>query len=132
MWFAFAKKQAISLLNYFIAGVDIGVQSGAPVIVLKVAIQNPSNENFTVNAIVGNLYANNQLIGNVSSFVNVPVAGASQSLLPINVRISLIGIAADVYNLISNHNGLSQTINFKGTINASGIIAPIDLTYKIL
>lgn len=129
----FTKASAAKNLKFFIASVSAEMHGATPVIVLQVMIQNPTNESYTVSALVGNLSSSTgYLIGNVSGFQPVPVAARSQQLYPVNVRVNLIGTALDIFNLISNGNGLTQVVSFDGAINVSGVVVPIELDYKLL
>lgn len=131
-WLILGKKQAIENLQFYIANVSASMDGFTPVITLNVAIQNASNEAFTINSIVGTLKSNGYSIGTVSSFASVPIAAAAESVYPVQVRLSAIGIAMDAYNQIIQHLGVSQTLTFDGTINAGGIIAPLNISYKVV
>lgn len=129
----FSKASAAHNLKFFIATVSAEMQGATPVIVLQVMIQNPTNEAYQVNALVGNLSTSTgYLIGNVSGFTPVPIAAQSQQLYNVNVRVNLIGTALDIFNLVSNGQGLTQIVKFDGAINVSGLVVPIELDYKIL
>lgn len=129
----FTKASAAKNLKFFISSVSAEMQGATPVIVLQVMIQNPTNEAYQINALVGNLSTNSgYLIGNVSGFQPVPVAAQSQQLYNVNVRVNLIGTALDIFNLVSNGQGLTQIVRFDGAINVSGVVVPVELDYKIL
>lgn len=130
-WLILGKKQAIENLQFYIANVSASMDGLTPIITLNVAIQNASNEAFTIHSIVGTVKANGYTIGTVSSFASVPIAAAAESVYPIRVRISPVGIALDAYNQIISHMSISQTLEFDGTINAAGIIAPLKISYKV-
>lgn len=130
-WLLWAKTKAIDKLQFYVSGIDASLVNGSPVIGLTIAIQNPTNEQFFINSVVGRLTANGQSIGNVSSFAQVPVPPVSVAYYPVQIRINLVGAALTIYNLITGRIGTSQTVGFEGSINASGIVAPIDLTATI-
>jgi LEA14-like dessication related protein len=129
-WF-YTKKQAIGLLNYYIANVGLSFDGFTPILRLNIGIQNPSNASFVIKDFVGNLVANGNNIGTMSSFVPLDVPAASQVVYPIYVRLNLIGIVSDIVNLIQNKSGIAQDIELTGFVNASGVVAPIDLKYKL-
>ena len=129
-WF-YTQKKAIGLLNYYIHGVDIDFDGLSPILKLDIGIQNPSNSSFQVRDFVGNLTANGNNIGTMSSFIPLEVPPASQVVYPVYVRMNPIGIVEDIINLLQSKSGISQTINLSGFVNASGVVAPISLTYKI-
>jgi hypothetical protein len=136
-YLVFSKKKAIGLLNYFISGIAIGSDNNTPVMRVEIGIQNPTNEDFQIRAVVGNLKATSidgstYNIGNVSSFVSLSVRPASQVIYPLYVRLNAIAIVSDIVNTIMQGSGPSQVITVEGTVNASGIVAPVTLSYKIL
>lgn len=130
-WIYWAKGKAIDRLQFYIKGIGTSIQAGQPVITLSIAIQNPTNETFTIRSVVGNLSSNGQVIGRVTSNSEVFVQAAGQSLYPLNIALSIGGLGLAIYNLISQGIGTSQTIGFSGAVNASGIVAPIDITATI-
>ena len=130
-WLVYSQKKAIGLLNYFISGVAISFDGVTPIMRLSIGVQNVSNESFLIKSFVGNLVSNGSVIGNVSSFVPVNIPPASQVNYDVYVRMSLIGVVQDIVNLIQKKSGVAQTVTLQGYVNASGLIAPVDLTYKI-
>lgn len=129
--FFWAKSSAVHLLKYYVDGVSANIVNGYPVITLNIAVQNPSNEQFTIKSVIGVLTANGQPIGNVQSNAEVVIKPASQSDYPINVRVKLEGIVLTVFNLITQGIGGAQTLGFSGDINASGVVAPVDIVLSI-
>lgn len=119
-------------MNYFIAGISAKWQGTAPVIELKLGIQNPTDHVFNLKSIVGNLYSGNNFIGNVSSYADVTIKGRSQAVVPVDIRISLIGVAIDLYNLLVNGNGREHTISFSGYVNGNGVTVPLEVSYKVI
>lgn len=130
-YYLYTQKRAISLLNYYIHGVALDFQGLAPILKIDIGIQNPSNTGFEVRDFVGNLVANGNNIGTMSAFTPLTVAPASQVIYPVYIRLNAIGIVEDIIQLIQSQSGISQTIALTGYVNASGIVAPINLTYKI-
>lgn len=129
--FFWAKSKALTALQYYISDVGADFVNGKPIIILDVAIQNPTNERFTIQSIVGTLKLNGQPIGQVQSFVSRDVLPVNATIYPVNIIVSNLGIGMTVYNLITQGIGTSQTVSFDGSINASNIVAPINLSAKI-
>ena len=125
------KKKAIGFLNYYIQGIGLTFDGFTPIMKLNIGIQNPSNTSFTVKDFVGNLSCNGNNIGTMSSFTPMEIPAASQIIYPLFIRMNLIGIVSDIIALLENQSGIEQDIELTGFVNASGIVAPIDLKYKI-
>lgn len=130
-WLVLAQKKALNLLNYIIQGVGLSWEGITPILNITLLIQNVSNENYTINSFVGNLYSGSTLIGNVSSFTPTQVLPSSQTLYNLKIRLSLIGVVSDLVALINQGSGIAQNLTLNGYVNASGIVAPVIITYKI-
>jgi LEA14-like dessication related protein len=130
-YFVYTQKKAIGLLNYYIKNVGLSFDGLTPLLLLNIGIQNPSNAQFVVNDFVGNISANGFNVGTIYSFRKLIVPPASQVVYPVIVRMNLISIVSDIINLIQSGSGISQTIVLTGVVNASGIVAPVTLNYKI-
>jgi hypothetical protein len=131
-WNAFNKAQASGTLNFYPASVsNISFDGITPVISLGIMAQNPSGQSFTVNSLVGNLFANDTLIGNVSSFTNTTIQPNSQQLYTVNVRMSLLGIVTDLIKSFRHETGLQQEIEFNAWANVNGYTLPLKLKYKV-
>lgn len=128
----YAQKRAAGFLNFYIQSVALAFDNLTPVLRLNIVVQNPSNEQFIVRSLTGQVYANDNPIGNVSSFVTVYVNPNSQVVLPVYVRLNVVSIVSDLLTLIQGGGGMSQTIKIKGNVNANSLVSPIDLSYKIL
>ena len=130
-WFLYTQKKAIGMLSYSIQSVGLNFDGLTPILRLNILVQNVSQEAFVINAFVGNLVSNGDTIGTMSLFGQYAVPAASQSILPIDVRLSLIGVVSDIVNVIQKGSGIAQNVSLTGYVNASGVVAPVNLTYKI-
>ena len=129
--YLFLAAKAVSTLNYFIQGVALKFDGFVPVLNLSIGIQNVSNESFEIRSFVGNLILDGQTIGTISSFAVVPILPASQTIYPISVRLSVIGAVTDIISLLQGNSGAPKNIDIVGNVNASGVVAPVNLSYKI-
>jgi hypothetical protein len=128
---AFSKAKAAGTLNFYPEGVrSLSFDGITPVISIGLVIQNPSSNSFQIKSLVGNLSANGFLIGNVSTYQPVTVRPNSQSVLVLNVRLSILGVVTDIINAFQG-NGVQQIMNFKAWANVDNYSAPITITYKI-
>lgn len=130
-WLLIAQKKAIALLSYSVEKVGVSFDGITPLLRLDILIQNVSAETFTIQSFVGNLLVNGYQVGTISSFTSLTIPAASQVVYPVVVRMSLIGVVSDLVNVITKGSGTSQVIQVNGFVNASGIVAPINLNYKV-
>lgn len=126
----FRKGKALGNLYFFPKSFKgIRFDGITPVMTLGLAVQNTSNQSFTVNSLAGELWANKYLIGNVSQFDSYTVKANSQTVIDVKVRLSLIGIVTDIINAISN-NTFSQTLELDSIANIDNLQVPIQLKFK--
>lgn len=127
----FTKSRALGTMNFYPDKVrQMEFDGATPVIQLGILAQNTSNQNLVVRSFAGNLYSNDFLIGNVSSFVPFQVAPNSQTLLILNVRLSLIGIVNDIIRAWTEKN-FTQNIQVRAYANIDNYQVPVNLSFKI-
>jgi len=92
-------------------------------------IQNPTNDNARVSAITGEVYLDNKLIADFSSFSEQNIAPRSESQFQIQATPTI-----GILQLITSKNwlkkGLAYTI--KGTANFDGIVLPFDYKANLI
>lgn len=129
------KKAAAGNLNFYPASVkNIHFDGVTPVITMGLAVQNTSNQKFTLRSMAGNLFAKsngqNYLIGNLSFFQQQDIFPNSSGVLWIDIRLSLISVVNDVIKDIQMGN-FSTDLKLTGTVNVDNYQIPMDLSYKI-
>ena len=128
---AFSKTQSAGTLNFYPASVkNLQMDGVTPVLTLNLAIQNPSSQAYTVKAVVGSLYANGFLIGNVGSYTQKQVIATGQTIYPLIIRLSLLGIVQDIINAFSG-NGAAQKVELNAYANVDDFNIPIKLLFNI-
>jgi len=128
---AFSKTQSAATLNFYPASIkNLQMDGVTPVLTLNLAIQNPSSQTYTVKAVVGSLYANGFLIGNVGSYVQKTIIGPGQTIYPLTIRLSLLGIVQDIINAFSG-GGAAQKVELNAYANVDDFNIPIKLLFNI-
>lgn len=125
-----SKSKALGNLYFYPHSLKgIKFEGITPVMTLGLAVQNTSNQSFTLRSIAGELYANSYPIGNISNFVPQTILPNSQTIIFINARLSLLSIVTNIINAIRN-NTFSQTLELDSTANIDNLQVPIDLKFK--
>jgi LEA14-like dessication related protein len=122
-----------SRLNFYIAKLVPRLQGITPVIDIYVGVQNPTGGTFTVQSVAGKVYVNENYLGDLSSFTLTTVKPNQQTFFVATLRMSLIGLASEVYNAITE--GLSTVtfnMKFNGTVNVNSVPVPVALGYRII
>jgi LEA14-like dessication related protein len=122
-----------SRLNFYVSKIVPRLQGITPVLDIYIGVQNPTGGTFTIQSAVGKVYANENFLGDLSSFTLTTVKPNQQTFFVASLRMSLIGLAQEVYNAISE--GLSTVtfnLKFNGTVNVNGVPVPIALFYRII
>jgi LEA14-like dessication related protein len=101
-----------------------------PEITATLIVQNTNNISFTVASIAASVSSNGTYIGNVSNFTPVEIPGNAQTTIPLTIQLQPIAVVNNIIGIITGGSG-STEIAINGSLNANGIQAPIDLTYKI-
>lgn len=109
---------------------NLSLSGFSPEITAELIVQNTNNVSFTVASIAATVSSNGTLIGNVSNFSQIEIPGNSQAVIPLTIQLQPIALVNNIIGIITGGAGSSE-ISVNGSLNANGIQAPIDLTYKI-
>ena len=95
---------------------------------LNFKIQNPTNQNGVVSAVTGEVYVNNNLVADFSSFGEQKIAAKSESDFNVIATPKL-----SIIQLLTQKGWLQQglTYTIKGTGNFDGIVAPFEYKAKL-
>jgi hypothetical protein len=125
----YRKQSALNTLQFYPYSLKgIKFDGITPVMTMGLAVQNTSNQNFTLNSFAGQLYANTYLIGNVGSFIPQNILANNQSVIYIDVRLSLLNIVSDIISAINN-NSLNQTFELDSTANIDNLQIPVKVKF---
>lgn len=125
------KIYSATALNFYPSKVSADMDGLTPTLRLTIAVQNPSDNQFILRSMVANLYANDNLIGNGFLYSPTVIKPLTTSFIALNIRLSLIGIAMDIYQAIVNKTGFSQALNLNAHTLVDGVLLPVNLDYKI-
>lgn len=76
------------------------------------------------------MYANGFLIGNVGSYIQRQVIPTGQTIYPLTIRLSLLGIVQDIVNAFSG-GGAAQKVELNAYANVDDFNIPIKLLFNI-
>ena len=95
---------------------------------LNFKIQNPTNQTGVVSAVTGEVYVNNNLVADFSSFGEQKIAAKSESDFNVIATPKL-----SIIQLLTQKGWLQQglTYTIKGTGNFDGIVAPFEYKAKL-
>lgn len=127
----FRKAQGLGKLNFFPASVKNFHFAGlTPVFTLGLGCQNTSNQSFTVHSIAGDVISNGYYVGTISAFYNQSILPNSQTILNVEVKLFLLGIANDLIQAFQTGN-FQQEMKIDATANVDNLQIPLDLKYKV-
>lgn len=105
-----------------------------PIIEVAIVVQNTSAMGVTVQSMAGNVFTsdggNSTLIGNVSFFQPVNIAGNSPSVIVFNVRARVLGIMNDVITAFQTKNFTKQ-LDFQCMANVGGLQVPVNFKIPV-
>jgi LEA14-like dessication related protein len=121
---------AANLVFYPSSITGLAFEGSSPVIYADLLIQNASDSSFTLSSLAGNLYTDDTLVGNVSSFQPLQIPANSQVTYPLTFRLSLIGLTNDIISAIQS-GVYPKKIHLDAKANGDGVQLPIDVVYQI-
>lgn len=130
---ALRKKAAVGTLRFVLRSVGADFSSPlAPKLKLTLGVQNPSNSNFNLKSVVGDLSVNGNYFANVNAFKSVDIKSNSETLLPITVEPSIGNVVTSVLQLIRLKGKTGLNVSLVGTVNADGVAYPLNTAFKWL
>jgi hypothetical protein len=73
-WSFISKALTVKKLNFLPLNADVSLSGIFPVLHLMFGVQNPTNNSFTVQSLVGDCWVNDNQVGSVSSFTQTLIA----------------------------------------------------------
>lgn len=125
------RLRSVTAITALFQGVSIAFEGIIPVLRITLLVQNVSNLPINVSAFTGYLYNGDKLIGTASMFNRITIPGATQVPVTFDVRLSLLGVVSDIVAKIQQGTGLSYDLRFSGSINAEGLLIPLDLNFAV-
>ena len=125
-----AKKSLASKLQFSFKSFSTSGSLTSPKINIHLSALNPSNQSAKINSIVGELYVNDNFIGDVTSFTAQTINPNAESDVSFVIKPSLLSGFTLVKNLILN-KAKGYKFNFRGNANVNGIVVPINESYSI-
>lgn len=127
----FRKSAAAGDLVFYPKGINaLQFKSGSPILKLNLGVGNTSNQSFTINALAGNLYTNDTYIGYVSNFEGITIPPQSEGNIPVNVKMSLIGVVSTLIDGLSNGTW-TQDLELSLKANVDNLVVPVTIKYKV-
>lgn len=121
----FRKGSGLQSLQFYPAAVQkITLEGMTPVLTIGLGVQNTSNQDFKLNSIAGNAYANNTYLGNISSFQPISIKRNSEQIVPLNFRLQFSGVVSNIVDAI-NSGSFNQALRLDLMANVDGLQVPI-------
>jgi len=130
-----AKAGVATRLNMFIGKIDIacsGFLCTAPIVTLNLIVQNPTETQLTIRSLSAKFFVNQQYVGDVFFFNNLPLVPMAETPFPVEARISAASVLSQVVAIIKGEQGIAAEMRMTGTCNVEGVNVPVDLQYKIV
>jgi hypothetical protein len=125
--FAFKNLNFVNKLEWEIKNVNASIGFFNSQIKLDVALKNNTSTVVNLESIVGVISVNNQIIGNVNYTTPLTIEAGRTTILTISSNILNTTFLTQLLQLIQNKTAI---VNFKGTVNAQGLILPINYDYN--
>lgn len=126
--FAYKNFNFIKKLEWQIKNVSAKFGFPSSQVFLDIALINNTDTIVKLNSIVGVISINNQIVGNVNFKTSLIIDAGKTTILTISANVLDTKVLQQLLLLIQNK---TATVNFKGTVNAQGLIIPIDYDYNL-
>lgn len=127
----FTRGKAAKKLQVFFNDLKLGEIKGLkiPDIYARFKVINPTNTDLSVTSIAGSIYLNGKLLTTVSNLERQTIPANTETLYSVKVVTPALNAAYALYNLIKNRK--DAEIEFKGTVNTTGVVIPIDESVNV-
>jgi len=126
-FFAYKNYNFVKKLDWKINDVRVNIAYPSTKIILDVALTNNTDTIVNLNSIVGVISVNGTMIGNVNYNTSLIIDAGKTTILTVAADVNNINFFNQILNSINNKTAI---VNFKGTVNAQGLIIPINYDYK--
>lgn len=126
--FIFGKSVAAKNLKISFQKITFGKFKGfsIPDIFLNFQVINPSGSGLLINSIVGDVFINGSLFSTVSQTVPITIPANNTQYIVVKMQTALTDAVSTILNLIRNNKRI--TVTFKGVVNSTGYMIPIEQT----
>jgi|APGre2960657404_1045060.scaffolds.fasta_scaffold71971_2 LEA14-like dessication related protein len=123
----FRKARTLTNLNFAIKGIDLDTKKKVASVDLRVI--NPTKNQITINSVVCDVLFQGEAIGTVSYLKDTVIAGQSEVILRMPVKVNPVAIVSLGLTILSTKQ---KSLNFtvKGTASADNILFPIEIDYS--
>ncbi len=125
-----AKKNAAERLSFSAAGIKASFQGYSIIITVNVRVTNPSDKAFSVQSLSGELYVNEDWIGEVSSYQNRVIQPFTDTIYPVTMNLPYDNVTQKIFDLINNFTGVD--VRLTGSANVDGVNVPTNIYYKVV
>jgi len=120
------KKVAISFQS-----LKFGGDLLSPKIIISLLLQNPTNQSFNINSIVGSVFLNDKFVGEINTFKKVVLTGNATGVIDVNLKLGLLQSFTTVKNIIKNKGLKTVVARVQGNANVDGLVLPFNENISI-
>lgn len=117
-------------LKFSFAGVAVKWEGITPILNLKFGIANVTTSEYIVQALTGDVYLNNKLIGMISTFDPITIKPLGVSYTTVNLRLSLTGVVEQIKSILNKE--ISGVVAFKGAVTVAGVSLPVSVEQNLI
>jgi len=126
-----SKAKAGGNVKVYLDGLSLDKSKGLsiPNINANFKLVNPTSTPLSVNSITGEIYYNDNLISNVQNLSKIDIPARAEINYSIKVKTPVISLLSSIISFFVNKKkGVKAKITFKGNINSTGVLIPIEQT----
>ena len=125
--FAYKNFNFVKKLDWKIRDVQVRLGFPKSKLVIDIELVNNTDTVVKLNSIIGVVSVNGELIANVNYATSTIINSGATTLLSVDADVVNVNFLNQLLFYVQKRSAI---INFKGTINAQGLIIPIDYDYN--
>ena len=129
-WWIWQKINFSQKVKFYVSKIDVAGSFYNPLVILSIAVTNPTQTITTVSNIQAELFLNGSLkVADVFFNDKTTIAANSQTIIPLNIYPNIANVISTLQNVIAIRNG-----NFvlKGSALVDGFNIPFNLNYQLI
>jgi len=126
-----SKAKSGEMVKVYLDGLSLDKSKGIaiPNINANFKLVNPTSTPLSIDSLTGEIYYNDSLVSNVQNLSKIDIPANTEINYAIKVKTPVVSLLTSIISFFLNRKkGVKAKITFKGNINSTGVLIPIEQT----
>ena len=126
--FFYSRASAVKSLKVYLDSIDMGKITGfnLPELFAKFRIVNPSNTPLSVTSLAGDIFVNDKQLASIQQTEKLEIPANQEILYKVKIKTPVLSVLPILISFLRRKQKFKLT--YKGDLNSSGVIIPIEDT----